>query len=286
LLGSVERVAVLRVPAGAATLPAVPAGDPAGAGVEVAFRQFGSGPDLVLVAGEHATMSWWDPRLLLALAQQYTVTELDLPDTGFSGITSSTPTIESDADVVAGLVDELGLKSPAVVGWGLGGEIALALAQRHPGLVGRLVLVDSSLGGPGAVRPTAAVAREMASPTATPVELASLLFAPTLTASIDGWLNRTGDLPPDDLVASAVAGLAALQASAWSDTSLATGARAVSTPALVVVGAEDAVFPRADSAQLVTALGHSRELVLPGAGYGAIFQDEPQFLTALEAFTG
>ena len=54
--------------------------------------------------------------------------------------------------MTAGLVLTLGLSDPTVLGWGLGGEIALSLAKRHPGIVSSLVLVDTSVGGAGACR--------------------------------------------------------------------------------------------------------------------------------------
>ena len=55
---------------------------------------------------------------------------------------------------------------------------------------------------------------------------------------------------------------------------------------LVVVGSLDELFPPADADALVRALRRARELVLPGAGYASILQDEPEFLVALDKFTG
>lgn len=286
--GPIKRVPVTAVPDGA-VVPPVPAQGapvPAPGSVETAFRQFGSGPDLLLVAGEHASMTWWDPQLLEDLAQHYTVTVFDLPGTGFSGPAPGATSVEAVADLTAGLAAALGLKAPIVLGWGLGGEIALSMTERHPGLVSRLVLVDTSAGGPSAVRPVASVAAELASATATRVELASLLFPPTLIASITGWLARVAELPPDDLVAAAIAEEAALQASAWSDPSIADGLSRLRVPSLVVLGSLDEVFPPVDSTALAAALHGSRQVVLPGAGYAGIFQDEPQFVAALERFTG
>lgn len=287
-LGRVRRVEVVPVPDGA-SLPPPPAsttvGPPPGA-VQVAFRTFGSGPDLLLVEGEHATLTSWDPRLLVDLAQHYTVTVFDYPGTGYSGPDPAATTVEAVADVVAGLSSSLGLVSPVVLGWGLGGQVALALAERHPGLASRLVLVDSAPGGPGATRPSPAVASAMASSTETDLELASLMFPPAATASIDGFLGRVAAVPGDDLVAAAVHDEAVVQASAWADAALGGGLRSLAIPVFVVVGSLDEVFPPANDLALLEQVRGARDLLLPGAGYASLFQDEPQFVAALEAFTG
>ena len=253
--------------------------------VEVAFREFGSGPDLLLVPGEHATMSWWGSTLLAALAQQYTVVTFDLPGTGYSGPDPGARTVGQVADVVAGLSASLGLTAPTVLGWGLGGQVALALVERHPGLAGRLVLADTSAGGPSAARSSPGDAALLASPSATYTELSAALYPPASLAARAAWTASVARIPSDVLAASSVAREVALQASAWADGAVASGLSRLSLPVLVVVGSLDTVFPPADSTQLVASIPDARELVFPGAGYASILQDEPQFVLALGKFT-
>jgi 3-oxoadipate enol-lactonase len=230
-------------------------------------------------------MSWWDPALLNLLSQHYTVTEFDLPGTGYSGPDATADSVDEVADLSAGLADTLGLDDPVVVGWGLGGEIALALVERHPGVAHGIVVIDSSAGGDGAVGPTSAVAAALASPNETNLELADLDFPSSATAAQSGFLARVGRLPADDLVASAIAEEASLQSSAFSDPTISRDLHAVSVPALVVVGSLDEVFPPENSSLLAGHLAHARELVLPGAGYASTSQDAAQFTLALTAFT-
>ncbi|SDT23461.1 Pimeloyl-ACP methyl ester carboxylesterase [Streptomyces sp. TLI_053] len=54
-------------------------------------------------------------------------------------------TLEAHADAVAAAVRAAGAEQVEVIGHSLGGAVAIVLAHRHPGLVGRLVLVDSVL---------------------------------------------------------------------------------------------------------------------------------------------
>lgn len=286
--GPIERVEVAPVPIGADAPTSAPASTlvpPAGSAV-IAYREFGGGPGLVLVPGERASMDSWDPQLLSDLAQHYTVVEFDLPGTGYSGPAPGAIGVEPVADLIAGLVAALGLAHPVVLGWGLGGTLSLALAERHPGIVARLALVDTSAGGPSAVPPAARVAAELASPDTTPLEQAALLFPSAASAASTGWLARVAQLPPDTLIAEAIGEEAALQDAGWLDGSIASGLPRIAAHALVVTGSLDVVEPEANAVALMAGLRHARELLLPGAGYASISQDEPQFVSALEAFTG
>ena len=121
-------------------------------------------------------MTWWDPQLLTDLAGHFTVTIFDLPGVGYSAPLPGTPSVESYADATAGLIYSLHLTAPTVLGWGLGGSIALALAERHVGLLSRLVLVDATAGGREAVAMSPGVTAAFASPTALLGALARIIF--------------------------------------------------------------------------------------------------------------
>ncbi|HEX7308615.1 alpha/beta hydrolase [Lentzea sp.] len=54
-------------------------------------------------------------------------------------------TIDDHADVVAAVVEALGLRSVVLVGHSLGGSVAISLAARRPDLVGELVVAEPNL---------------------------------------------------------------------------------------------------------------------------------------------
>ncbi|CAN3984414.1 alpha/beta fold hydrolase [Kitasatospora purpeofusca] len=71
---------------------------------------------------------------------------LDLLGFGISDRPTDFPyTLEAHADAVAVAVRAAGAERVEVIGHSLGGAVAILLAHRHPGLVDRLVLVDSVL---------------------------------------------------------------------------------------------------------------------------------------------
>ncbi len=269
----------------------------------VAFRRFGSGRDLLLIMGQDGAMTWWEPSWLSALAHHYTVVTFDLPGVGYSEPEAAgAMTIDSWADDTAGLIESLGLVAPTVLGWGLGGDVALALAERHPGAAASLVLVDTSAGGLSVEPPTASIEDALASPWATAASLASFMFevsttgagtTATVTSTTSAlatarttWLAGVTGAVPDDLTQSSIEGEKEVGASVWSSNALAAAASAVKIPALVVYGASDLVCPPADDVALAALISGSQTLALPRTGYAAMFEDQSAFVAALEQFTG
>jgi len=285
---SLFRARVAPLPRDALALPAVSDGSAAWQKmVPVAYRSFGSGPDLLLISGQDGTLSWWSQTLLADLSGHYRVTMFDLPGIGYSG-TVNRLSLAWLADMTAGFSLTVGLSHPIVLGWGMGGQIALSLAERHPGLAASLVLVDTSPGGPGEVPPSADVARLLARPGATPVALSTLLFPATPVGLQDRlrWQSSLFVGTADWLTAQAVEEEATLQGSLWGHSPLVTGLKQVAVPVLVVSGADDVVFPSANASLLVRALKHVTEITFARAGYGAIVQDEPSFVAAVDRFAG
>jgi pimeloyl-ACP methyl ester carboxylesterase len=99
----------------------------------LAFARTGAGPPLLLLHGLGLSRRSWEP-VLPALAEDFDVIAVDLP--GFGGSPPVPAGIEPApavlAAVVAGLLDELGLPAPHVVGNSLGGWVALELARLRP----------------------------------------------------------------------------------------------------------------------------------------------------------
>ncbi len=71
---------------------------------------------------------------------------VDLLGCGFSdGPKDFGYSLEEHADTVARLLDELDLRGCSVIGYSMGGALAITLAATRPDLVSRLVLMEGSL---------------------------------------------------------------------------------------------------------------------------------------------
>lgn len=104
-------------------------------------------PEVVLLHGGAQNAHTWDT-VLLALDRP--ALAVDLPGHGHSdGGRSGYLSPFDNADDVAAVIEKLAPEAGAVVGMSLGGLTSLALADRHPGLVRRLVLVDITPGVDG-----------------------------------------------------------------------------------------------------------------------------------------
>ncbi|KAK9814864.1 hypothetical protein WJX73_000694 [Symbiochloris irregularis] len=108
-----------------------------------------NGPPLLLIAGQGATSSIWTPALLRSLAQHREVIIFDNKGIGLSTYDGDDYTIQSFAESTRDLVEALDLQQPDVLGWSLGGVIAMTFAGLYPSALRRLVLTDTSTGGAG-----------------------------------------------------------------------------------------------------------------------------------------
>ena len=108
-------------------------------GLKVYLEVYGEGEPLLLLHGGTATSQSWTSHLP-AFTEHFRVFT---PDSRGHGKTDN-PTGELGyrvmADDVAALVSALGLQRPLVLGYSDGGQIALELGMRHPGLTRALVL--------------------------------------------------------------------------------------------------------------------------------------------------
>ena len=105
----------------------------------------GTGPALVLIHGFLVNHRVWQ-HIWKDLTPKFRVVALDLLGHGDSA-RPDVDRVKYDADGMAdraaALIRHLGLSNVGLVGHSMGGRVAMHLTLRHPGLVGRLMLMDS-----------------------------------------------------------------------------------------------------------------------------------------------
>ena len=111
-------------------------------GIELGYEVFGEGEPLVLLHGGFGSLEMFGPNIEL-LAAGRRVVGVDLQSHGRSPAADRPMRFESMADDIAALVGQLGLERAAVMGFSLGGGVALRTALQHPEVVERLVLVST-----------------------------------------------------------------------------------------------------------------------------------------------
>ncbi len=250
------------------------------AGTSFAWADIGTGRPLLLLNGTGSPMAEWDPALLAGLAQGRRVVVIDYPGLGLSGPAPSRITFSAIADATANLIRVLGLGTPDVLGWSMGGFVAQQLAIRHPESVRRLVLAGTNAGGPSAVLgPTWVQEADSNSggsirsylitnyPRTTCAQRAGREFVLRLTTAVN-----SGRYPEESTPARTYDAMVDAEDS-WLESSANVRALAhISIPTLVITGNEDVITPPANSRIIAQAIRGARLLLLPRAGHSFLFQ--------------
>ncbi|WP_189532625.1 alpha/beta fold hydrolase [Paludibacterium paludis] len=101
----------------------------------------GQGPPMILIAGLGASGAVWDGTVK-HFAGRYECHVLTLAGSGGAPPIKGALLPRVDA-ALAAYLGERHLERPVLVGHNLGGTIALGFAERHPGMVGALVIIDT-----------------------------------------------------------------------------------------------------------------------------------------------
>jgi pimeloyl-ACP methyl ester carboxylesterase len=113
-------------------------------GINLYFETHGTGRPLILLHGGLGSGEMFGP-VLPALAERHQVIAPDLQGHGRTADIDRPIDVRLMADDIAALIDHLGLDRPDVVGYSLGGGVALQTAVRHPDKVGRLVCASANI---------------------------------------------------------------------------------------------------------------------------------------------
>jgi pimeloyl-ACP methyl ester carboxylesterase len=133
--GAETRPAKVTVPDG--RIINLPGGD-----LQVVDRGPRSGSPIVLLHCFTCAIDWWD-RMMPRLQRRHRVVAVDLLGHGGSEKPASGYTIENQADLVTQALGRLDVREAEVVGHSLGGAVAVALAEKAPQLVDRIVIIDT-----------------------------------------------------------------------------------------------------------------------------------------------
>ena len=156
-------------------------------GIELGYQVFGQGKPLVLLHGGFGSLDMFGPNIEL-LAKHRQVVGVDLQSHGRSPAPKRPMRFESMADDVAALIRTLGFDRAAVMGFSLGGGVALRAGIQHPEVVERLVLVSTPVSNRGWHPEMTAGMKAMGPETAEPMKQ-SPMYADyqTVAPNVEAW---------------------------------------------------------------------------------------------------
>jgi len=112
-------------------------------GVSIAYEVIGKGePALLFIPGWAAPRSVWEDELS-HFSKKHKSVAVDLAGVGDSGNNRENWTMEAYGDDVISVIKRIGIDEVILVGWSLGGAVAIEAALKMPEAVMGIVIVDS-----------------------------------------------------------------------------------------------------------------------------------------------
>jgi pimeloyl-ACP methyl ester carboxylesterase len=257
-------------------------------GIDIGYRQFGHGPDLIMVTGDTAPMSLWMPYLLRPLAAHFRVTIFDNRGVGYTDDDLSRPlTVPLMARDTGALIEALGLVRPTLVGWSMGGEIGLTLAEQQPTILGALVTTGGDAGSVHTVPPPPGLVRKLASPKTGDKVFLELLFPPNRAGgAATGRFVRSYEATPQEIVSPRT-----LKRQEEAEEAFLRypgtwrGLAGITTPTLLTNGALDPGVPPVNARRMHGRIPGSTLSIYAGAAHGMLFQDAERFAAQIAGFS-
>jgi pimeloyl-ACP methyl ester carboxylesterase len=247
-------------------------------GSSLHVQSAGTGPTVLLIHGLGYAAWAGAPLRSHLVGAGYRFLTFDNRGTGGSEKPTGPYTIQQMADDATSVVDAEGQGPVHVIGYSMGGYIALQMAVSRPSVVRSLTLIATSAGGPGAmdVPETTRRAWEAASG-GTPEQFARatmpLSFRPGWTQShpesFEALLRTRLAAPTPSQVWRAQYEASARHLHSGLDV---TG---IHVPALVLHGTKDRVVPHSNGTLLASQLPNARFRSLEDAGHLSWIEDPP-----------
>jgi 3-oxoadipate enol-lactonase len=251
--------------------------------IQMAYTDAGMGTPLVLLHGYPFNRSLWNEQVA-ALSNSYRVIAPDLRGFGETEASQGTATMDRMARDVAHLLDHLEITRAAVGGLSMGGYVALAFYKQFPSRVRALLLADTRAQADTeeGKQTRAQQAEKALSEGMAGIADAMLpkLLTPETVSKHPEVVKRVRDMM---LKTKPEGAAAALRGMAERDDQTPLLPK-ISAPTLILVGAEDALTPVADSEKMHKAITGSRLVVLENAGHVSNLERTGQFNEALVDF--
>ena len=258
------------------------------AGVRLHVRDTGpkDAPALLLLHGFGSSLQTWDAWAQV-LQADHRVVRFDLPGAALTGADpSGNYSDERGVQIIAALMDRLGLQRATVVGHSMGGRLAWRFAAEQPQRVDKLVLVaPDGYASPGfeygkapEVTPLVRLMQYVLPRAVVAMSLKPAYADPRNMSEAD--LDRYDDLMRAPGVRTAL--IARMQQLVLQDP--APFLRRIAAPTLLLWGSKDAMIPVANAQDYLRDLPHAQLVTLPGAG--PLLQEESAAVSvaAVQAF--
>jgi len=258
------------------------------AGAKLRIKDTGprDAPAVILLHGFGASLDTWDP-WAAALAQNHRVIRFDLPGFGLTGPDPSGDyTDQRTVQVLAALMDRLGLQQASLIGNSLGGKIAWNFAAAYPARVQKLILISpDGFASPGfeyGKKPKIPVVLRLL-PYVMPRPMLRMNLAVAYADKsrlTNATLTRYDDMmrAPGDRAAM----LDRMQQVMLQNPEPLL--RRIQAPTLILWGEQDGMIPFSNSTDYLKDIPNAKLVALPGLGHVPFEEAPAQSLPPVETF--
>ena len=232
--------------------------------VRLHIRQAGSGSVALFVHGFPLDSSMWIDQLN-ALSEVRRCIAVDLRGFGRSSSVNGSPLqMQEMADDLAGVLDLVSEERADIIGFSMGGYVALAFAEIYPKRMRTLALVDTKS---GADTPDGKAGRDaMAEKLVTDgrIAIAELmqagLLGPQASVAAQARLRTMIENCPYETIVGALGGMR-------DRTDRTEVLASIDVPTAVIVGEHDAVTPPAEAEAMAAAIADATLTIVPDSGH-------------------
>lgn len=252
----------------------------------VGYSDRGSGPALVLVHGFLFDKRMWAPQLDSFVSLGYRVVCVDMVGFGDSASTGTVIPMAAHTRAITAVLDALGVEHAVLLGYSMGGQVALDFAATHPHRLIALVLSDTFAGLDAPEGRTGRLALadrlEREGVTEYAEEFLPLVLSPRSLRERPQVADRAREMMSDANPASVAAALRGrAERRDYTDV-----ARDLGVPTLVVVGEEDQFDRGVLGAELAALFPDGRLVTIGRAGHTPSMEASAAFDSAVAEFAG
>jgi 3-oxoadipate enol-lactonase len=250
----------------------------------IAYEQYGevTRPSIVFIHGFPFSRKMWKKQVQ-DLAPHYHVVTYDLRGLGASTDKSNQFTMEMLVDDLIALLDHLKFEKAAVVGFSMGGYVALRAIEREPGRFSALVLADTQ----SASDTDAVKLKRTAALKTIQARGLEAYGAEFLKSAVAPKTQENPDLVKtlkDLITSNSVGGTCGALLAMVSRTDTTESLKNIKVPTLVIVGSEDKVTPPTKAESLKNSIPNATLAVITGAGHMSSIENHESFNAELVGF--
>lgn len=238
---------------------------------KIYYDEYGSGAPVILIPGLGANRFSW-MKQISSLSDQYHIINPDNRDAGSSGRSAGQYDIIDMANDIAGLIENLNLKSVCIIGISMGGFITQYLALNHPQYISKIVLVSTSAGGPTHIFPKPEIFSLLNQNSDDDIRSRTYRLFSLITDS-NFKINQTGEIERlvNNALKSPMSHEAYMRQLAASKTHNSIGTRKqlhkILMPTLVIHGENDPIMPYENGKILSKEIPNAHFLSLTDVGH-------------------